>query len=92
MSDQGDHERALPSDDELIQFINDQDHDPTVKEIARAFGLKPHQRAVLRKLLKSLEGKAHRGETQHRRALPNDDLPTVLPLKIIRVTSDGAYL
>lgn len=92
MSDQGDHERALPSDDELIQFINDQDHDPTVKEIARAFGLKPHQRAVLRKQLKSLAGKAHLGETQNRRALPNDDLPTVLPLKIIRVTSDGAYL
>ena len=28
--------QALPSDDELIQFINDlQDHDPIVKEIAQ---------------------------------------------------------
>ncbi|MDC1115533.1 VacB/RNase II family 3'-5' exoribonuclease [Alphaproteobacteria bacterium] len=107
MSDQGIEDRPLPSDAELISFVNDQDHTPTVKEIARAFALKPHQRAILRKQLKSLAGKgkldnsqmgkAVSGKSQLGKNIPEQDqsgqeLPTVLPLKITRVTHDGDYL
>ena len=84
--------RPLPNDDELINFINEHDHAPTVKELARAFGLKPHQRAPLRKQLKSIINKGQYRTAQNRNMLPAQELPAVLPLKITRVTADGEYL
>lgn len=92
MTDQHDEGRPLPSDDELVGFVNDQDHAPTVKEIARAFGLKPHQRAVLRKQLKSLASKGKLANAQGHGLKKAHELPSVMPITIIRITEDGDYL
>ena len=97
--------RPLPDDDEIIAYLKDLDDLPTVKEIARAFGLIAHQRAPLRKRLKALanQGKLNHlmsdlpstdmnTDTDRDNDLSDQDLPSVLPLKIVSVTSNGDYM
>ncbi len=97
MSDPDNAPRPLPDDDQIIAFLDDRDELPTVKEIARAFGLVAHQRAPLRKRLKAL---ANQGKLNHLMTPSSpvgDDaetleLPSVLPLRILSVTSNGDYI
>ena len=97
MSDPDNAPRPLPDDDQLITYLDDMDDLPSVKEIARAFGLVAHQRAPLRKRLKALANKGKLNHLMTTSAATGDnsealELPSVLPLKIISVTSNGDYI
>ena len=97
MSDPDNAPRPLPDDDQLITYLDDLDDLPSVKEIARAFGLVAHQRAPLRKRLKALANKGKLNHLMTTSAATGDnsealELPSVLPLKIISVTSNGDYI
>ena len=97
MSDPDNAPRPLPDDDQLITYLDDMDDLPSVKEIARAFGLVAHQRAPLRKRLKALANKGKLNHLMTTSPATGDnsealELPSVLPLKIISVTSNGDYI
>ncbi len=97
MNDPDNAPRPLPDDDQIMAYLDGMDDLPSVKEIARAFGLVAHQRAPLRKRLKAL---ANQGKLNHLMTVSEasghdtdaEALPSVLPIKVISVTSNGDYI
>lgn len=80
----------LPSEDELIAFIENHEGTLSRRELARAFGLKDHQRAELRHLIKSLVQKGHL--KNHRLGIERTPLPKTLLVEIIDIDEKGRVL
>lgn len=80
---------GLPSDDELIRFIEEQPSPPKVKEIAKAFGLKPELRAPLRTHLRGLAENGKIKTLDGRRVTGSGHLPPVAMVEIAAITDDG---
>ncbi len=79
----------LPDDETLIAFITEQPTAPKVKEIAKAFRLRPDQRAPLRKKLKKMAEKGALKSLEGRRLTGPQHLPSVAPLEVIGINDDG---
>lgn len=77
----------LPSVEELISFINDHEGRLSRREIARAFGLKDHQRLELRNLIKELVRLGHL--KNHRTGIERTALPKTLLVEIIDIDEKG---
>ena len=84
-----DHDDDLPDDDLLIAFITEQPVAPKVKEIAKAFRLRPDQRAPLRKKLKKMAEKGVLKSLDGRRLTGPQNLPSVAPLEVVSINDDG---
>lgn len=74
----------LPDDNDLKAFIEASPSPPKLREIARAFGLVPQQRAELRARLHALAAGQSRGE-----AAEQSRTPAVSLLKVTSVDTDG---
>ena len=79
----------LPDDELLIAFITEQPIAPKVKEIAKAFKLRPDQRSPLRKKLKKMAEKGMLKSLDNRRVTGPQSLPSVAPLEVIGINDDG---
>ena len=84
-----DYDDDLPDDDLLIAFITEQPTAPKVKEIAKAFKLRPDQRAPLRKKLKKMAEKGVLKSLDGRRVTGPQNLPSVAPLEVVSINDDG---
>ena len=84
-----DFDDDLPDDELLIGYITAQPTPPKVKEVAKAFKLRPDQRAPLRKKLKKLAEKGVLKSLDGRRLTGPQHLPSVAPLEIIDINDDG---
>jgi ribonuclease R len=79
----------LPADDLLIAYITEQPTPPKVKEVAKAFKLRPDQRAPLRKKLKKMAEEGILKPVEGRRLTGPGHLPPVTPLEVAGITDDG---
>ena len=84
-----DFDDDLPDDELLIGYITSQPTAPKVKEVAKAFKLRPDQRAPLRKRLKKLAEKGELKSLDGRRLTGPQHLPSVAPLEIVAINDDG---
>ncbi|MEO1251183.1 MAG: ribonuclease R [Pseudomonadota bacterium] len=80
---------ALPTRNEIIEYLNDTDHAAARRDIARAFGVKGEARAELRSLLKQMEADGVIDLKGGKRVQIAGRLPPVTPIDIIGVTHDG---
>src|ERR1700680_1320373 len=84
-------QKPFPSKDDLIAFVATQSGKVGTREVARAFGLKNSDRAVLKTMLRKLadEGRIER----HRNKLPHAGaLPAVVMADITGRDSDGELI
>ena len=80
----------LPSRDDLLQYLERNPDEATVRDLMRAFQLKGQDRTELKRLLRELEpGQAGRGR---RRAPAPGGLPSVAVLEVTGIDSDGEPL
>ena len=85
-------EDDLPSDQAILDFIDECETPPSVKEVARAFDLPQELRAPLRRKLKSL---AERGAIAHqagRKVASPEALPEVTVVIIRKIDRNGSLL
>ena len=97
MSDSIDPDRlasldSLPSDDAIIEYVNDCDTPPTAKDVARAFKLPMELRAPLRRKLKFLAESGVLARHANRKIAAPDQLPEVCVLIARKIDRDGTIL
>ncbi|MBO5996906.1 MAG: ribonuclease R [Alphaproteobacteria bacterium] len=81
----------LPTQDELIAFLNDQGKEMSKREIARSFGAKGEARAYLKHLLKEIENQGLI-ERRGRRFSMQGLLPDRIVVEITGQVSDGSLV
>lgn len=82
---------ALPSKDDILDWIRDNPDAAGKREIARAFGIKGSDRVELKRILRELQDEGH--IAKHRRSLhPSGALPPVTMLRITGTDADGELL
>ncbi len=88
------HSRSngLPSRDDVLSYIRDNDGDTVRRDMARAFGLRGAQRAELRAMLRQLEDEGLIERGNGRKWRPSDRLPPVTVLEVYDLDSDGEPL
>jgi ribonuclease R len=84
--------RALPSREEIRQFVRDTPGRVGKREIARAFGLDPAQKPALRDLLKGLETEGALAAAGARRFREAGRLPEAMVVQITGTDPDGDAL
>ena len=97
MSDSTDPDRlaspdSLPSDEDIIDYVNDCDTPPTAKDVARAFKLPMELRAPLRRKLKYLAERGVLARHTNRKIAAPDQLPEVCVLIARKIDRDGSIL
>ncbi|MFQ5562561.1 MAG: ribonuclease R [Parvularculaceae bacterium] len=80
---------ALPSKQEILDFLKTGDGDAPRREIARAFNVKGDARADLRRLLKEMEEEGLIDRKGRRRFSQAGALSPVAPIDIMSVDDDG---
>lgn len=75
-----DHNRRLPTEDELRDFINRSPTPPSKRDIAKAFNIKGNDKIELKRLLRALSGDKKGKAKEHKK---NGTLPNVLIVKLI---------
>ncbi|MEA1938603.1 MAG: ribonuclease R, partial [Pseudomonadota bacterium] len=80
---------ALPSREEILDFIRETDQPVTKREIARAFQIKGQDRVILKKILRELEAEGLVEKDQSKRLSPPGSLPSVMVLDIVGFDPDG---
>lgn len=83
---------ALPSKDEILQYIKESPSRIGKREIARAFNIKGADRPAFKVLLKELEDAGDIDRKGHRRFAETGRLPEVAVLDAVRVDSDGELI
>jgi len=83
--------RALPSRDEILEFIRNSGAETGKREIARAFAIKGAERIELKRLLKEMadEGLIRRGR---KRVTKAGELPPVTVIEIVTRDDDGELI
>jgi ribonuclease R len=82
---------GLPSKDDLVAFISTQSGNVGTREIARAFGLKNADRALLKTMLRELTDDG-RLERRHKKLHPAGTLPAVVLADITGRDADGELI
>ena len=82
---------ALPTKDDILEFINQSGFDTGKREIARAFGVKGADRIELKRLLREMadEGLIRRGR---KRISKSGALPSVTVIEIVTRDDDGELI
>ncbi len=80
---------ALPSRNDIIDYLNDSDGVSVRRDIARAFGVKGPARAELRALLKEMHEEGVIDLSGGKRVKTAGRLPPVAPIDIIGIARDG---
>lgn len=80
--------KALPSKDQIRQWIDENPGLTSKRDIAKAFGLKGDQRAELRRLLQELEADGTVSRSA-RRFRPQGDLPPIALLMVLKPDAAG---
>jgi ribonuclease R len=84
--------RALPSREELKQFVHEQPGRVGKREISRAFGLGPEHRVALRGVLKELAGEGEVAPAGHKRFRAPGKLPEAMVVQVTGTDPDGDAL
>ncbi len=80
---------TLPSREQLRQFIREAPNRVGKREIARAFGVGPEQRAELRELLKALQTEGATEPAGARRVRAAESLPETMVVEVTGTDADG---
>lgn len=80
---------ALPSRQEILDFLKTGDGDTARREIARAFDVKGDARADLRRLLKKMEEEGHIDRKGPKHFAQAGVLPPVAPIDVMSIDEDG---
>lgn len=80
---------ALPTRDQILEYIDQNDADSARRDIARAFGVKGADRAKLRALLKEMEDEGVISRARAKSYTAQDGLPAVAILEVTSIDSDG---
>lgn len=79
----------IPSRADILQYVREQEHDISRREIARAFGLRGAERNALKTLLRELEDEGALRKRRGRRYADEDSLPPVMVLRVSGLDRDG---
>ncbi len=82
---------ALPSKDDLVAFIGERPGRVGTREIARAFGLKNADRAMLKRILRELSDEG-RIERRRKKLHHSGTLPHVVLADVVARDADGEFL
>ena len=83
---------ALPTKQEILDYLKDSDGYAVRRDIARAFGVKGLARAELRGLLKQMDADGLINLKGGKRIERSDAMPPVAPIDIMSVDDDGDLL
>lgn len=80
---------ALPSRQQILDFLKTAEQRVGKREIARAFGIRGDDRIALKTLLREMEADGLLGRGQGRQLHSGGRLPSVTPLQVARIDSQG---
>ena len=84
--------QALPTKQQLLDYLKAHPGEAARRDIARAFGVKNEQRAELRALIKSLEADGKVQKTRGKKIVQTETLAPVTAIDIMSVDDDGDLL
>jgi len=79
----------LPSRQEVLRYIAESPGEVSRRDLARAFGLKGHERTAFRRLLRELEAEGALARGRRRRVRTAGRLPAVAVLEVTGTDADG---
>ncbi|MEO1242080.1 MAG: ribonuclease R [Pseudomonadota bacterium] len=83
---------ALPSKQDILAYVKDNDGNVVRREIARAFNVKGDARTELRALLKEMDAEGSINLKGGKRIEQSGNLPPVAPIDVMSVDDDGDLL